>query len=215
MAVYFNGTTQTAHAASSPPYAAFPANLPMSNSCKANCDISGSTLNHFIIQQNAGGVSAQMTGNFSVQYNSKFANVPTSRGVWNTRSGIFASTTSRTAYVGTTSSLNTDADASSGALLRTLIGSGYNGTAFSSFWAGKLAEFVSYNATLTADEVGVLVLAEKNMLPKRLNSIKIYQPMISGINNPGYVYALTAVNSPTAADNPPIKYHSTHTLMGV
>jgi hypothetical protein len=117
---------------------------------------------------------------------------------WFNALGVFASTTSRTAYVNTTAGTpNTD---SRSITTEISIRIGWRGGGGNTF-TGQLAEFAIWNAALTVDEINSLAQGFK---PPRIRpqSLLYYVPLVRDVQELRSGIAFTAVNTPVVFDHP-------------
>jgi hypothetical protein len=116
---------------------------------------------------------------------------------WFNALGVFASTTSRTAYADTTAGTPATDSRSITTEISIRIGGRVGGNTFS----GQLAEFAIWNAALTADEINSLAQGFK---PTRIRpqSLLYYVPLVREIHEVRSGITFTAVNAPTVFDHP-------------
>jgi hypothetical protein len=117
---------------------------------------------------------------------------------WFNALGVFASTTSRTAYVNTTAGNTNTTNRSITTETSILIGRRSGG---GNSFTGQLAEFAIWNATLTADEINSLAQGFK---PPRIRpqSLLYYVPLVRDVQELRSGIPFTAVNAPTVFDHP-------------
>ena len=115
---------------------------------------------------------------------------------WNAL-GLFASTTSRTAYVNTTAGTPNTDSRSITTEISIRIGRRATGNAFT----GQLAEFAIWNVALTADEINSLAQGFK---PPRIRpqSLLYYVPLVRDVHELRSGIPFTAVNAPVVFDHP-------------
>jgi hypothetical protein len=117
---------------------------------------------------------------------------------WFNALGVFASTTSRTAYVNTTAGNTETSTRSITTEISIRIGRRATGNAFT----GQLAEFAIWNVALTADEINSLA---KGFKPTRIRpqSLRYYVPLVRDVQElrSGIPFT-TSANAPVVFDHP-------------
>jgi hypothetical protein len=117
---------------------------------------------------------------------------------WFNALGVFASTTSRTAYVNTTAGTPGTDSRSITTEISIRIGRRATGNAFT----GQLAEFAIWNVALTADEINSLA---KGFKPTRIRpqSLRYYVPLVRDVQElrSGIPFT-TSANAPVVFDHP-------------
>jgi hypothetical protein len=116
---------------------------------------------------------------------------------WFNALGLFASTTSRTAYVNTTaSSINT-----TNRSITTEVSIRIGAQPAGNFFTGQLAEFAIWNAALTVGEINSLAQGFK---PPRIRpqSLLYYVPLVRDVHELRSGIPFTAVNAPVVFDHP-------------
>jgi hypothetical protein len=116
---------------------------------------------------------------------------------WFNALGVFASTTSRTAYADTTAGTPSTISRS----ITTEISIRIGARSVGNFFTGQLAEFAIWNAALTADEINSLAQGFK---PTRIRpqSLLYYVPLVREIHEVRSGITFTAVNAPVVFAHP-------------
>jgi hypothetical protein len=158
-------------------------------------EISGSQNNQYSASHPTSGVGFSINARTTLAGTSSVALPGTNQ--WFNALGLFASTTSRTAYVNTTAGTpNTD---SRSITTETSIRAG--AASAGNTFTGQLAEFAIWNAALTVDEINSLAQGFK---PPRIRpqSLLYYVPLVREIQELRSGITLTANNAPTLFAHP-------------
>lgn len=124
-----------------------------------------------------------------------------SSGINAAASGVFTSSSSRTAYVNGGSSGTNTASVTTGNTAYIGIAARHNGTSWGAFPSAKLAETAIWSVDLTADEITSL---SKGFSPRRIRpqSLVFYAPLLRDLTDIKGALTLTNNNSATVADHP-------------
>lgn len=127
-----------------------------------------------------------------------------SAGAWQHAAGVFASTTSRSAFLNGGGKVTDTTSVSPSGLNITDIGVRWSGTR-GLFFAGLIAEVGIWGAALTDEEVSALAKGV-SPLKVRPQSLAFYAPLIRSVQDVRKGVAITTAVSPTVAAHPRIHY---------
>jgi len=192
---------------------------PVTLACWVNPSSSGSIVNALEMgRQATGSNSSRMSVGISsgTQVNASCSDessttsgqtsTTTSTGVWQHICGVFASSTSRSAYLnGGGKGTDTTSRTPNSTLDRTRVGCRCSSGSLAGFFPGSIAEAAIWNVALSDAEVALLA---KGLCPllMRPQNIVFYMPLIRDLVNLKAIGTPSAVNSPTVANHPRIIY---------
>jgi hypothetical protein len=157
----------------------------------------------------AGDPVAASTQTGGADYTDATTSTGYSTGTWHHAAGVWASSTSRAAYIdGGSKGTDTTSKSPSSAPNSLLIGSIENadGSSMLQYMSGIIAQATIWNAALTDAEVAVLAAGYSPILI-RPQSLWAYWPLVARTSPEIDVvggYDLTLYNTPTIADHPPV-----------
>jgi hypothetical protein len=202
MAYDFNGTTDYVEAASAVVTTA-PVTLAgwfNSDSATANQTIVSITnaagQERFVLQA-AGAVTGDPVRASTVAGNiSSFADSATgySANTWHHAAGVFASSTSRIAYIDGVAGTTETTSRTPGTMNATRIGVTVGGGSRTGYMNGRLAEIAIWNVALNADEIAALAKGYRPSLI-RPASLRLYVPLVREVGD--YSRAVTLTTSGT------------------
>lgn len=208
MAYDFNATADLTAVGS--PFTAHPATLACwyypdtitTGRCPISIGLAGGTGNLFSIevQANTGFVIARLIGASGAQNRTVTTTTGVTTNAWSHVGGVFASLTSRTAYINGIGTTATDSGAEPANLNRICIGARFNGSAGLNA-DGKIAEAAMWNVALTQEEMAALA---KGFSPSliRPDNLVVHVPLVRNITEMRDGYSFAANTTITVFEHP-------------
>jgi hypothetical protein len=209
--LFTSASSQAIHNASSAPVTAFPLTIAAWVKCtsfggQAVCISNGAGLVQVSINASGQATAFARDDSQAQQFTATTATTAATTGTWNHIAAVFASASSRTAYLnGVASATNTSAITNSiAAYNRISIGSRFVG-ARDSFFNGDIAEVGVWNAALAANEIAGLAKGFRCRMI-RPQSLCFDLRMIRDLQDLSRALAMTNTNGATVSTHPRIIY---------